>query len=96
MEHAVKVRVSGEPAAAHAAAEALTREIARHPRAGAKLTVDEAPGDALALQIALRADTPLPAWLPPVPLPAAPEAAAAEAIAFLERWGFIAVKHAHC
>lgn len=90
MEHAVDIRVAGRPEAAHRAAEAIARSLAQRPRAGASLHVHEQADDApLHLEIAMRADEMIPALLPPVPLPDEPEAAATEAMHFLEAWGFI-------
>ena len=91
MEHAVDVRLAGPAPLAQAARDALARALATRGRAGAVLTLGtaERPQPALALEIEVRPAEHVALRLPPLPLSAAPEDAAGEAVRFLERWGFL-------
>ena len=84
MEHAVALRVQGDAAWARAVVDALQRDLRLRQRAGSAIRVEPVEGAPASMRIALGGTE-----LPPLVLSDAPETAAAEAVAFLSRWGFV-------
>jgi hypothetical protein len=72
----------------------LAQALATHGRAGAvlRLTAEERAQETLELDIRVRPDEGTSLKLPPLILSASPDDAAREAMAFLERWGFLGAR----
>ena len=74
-------------ALAHEAAQALATRLREHPGARIEAGPRAVPGTTMI--VGVRDDDGEPRWLAPIPVRDAPPDAAEDALAFLERWGFL-------